>query len=593
MKWYFQPQPDRDGNGAGRDDDADSPGLLDVPEELLHRHGARVLRPGHASIVPDYPAPRSTVYRARTLLVPGDLVDEDPDFLQAVRDALADTGMTLVLPEDDGGTDRGPERGDPDVFRALRALPRVAVLVPREDYGKPVEIDAWTALQTLRAATAPDPRTAGGASDPAPHRLDQAKVARIELEHLLAGSAITGAPIGRPGGGIAGGPGGSDGPSATGSYLFSGGDPRTPVGVFLDPPWRRPADECAARYGRRAVVAVFDTGGAPHPWLDVSADGAGGFATVPDGFIAVDEPIQAVIRAASEQAAALGDRPRRVIKDAWDGPMLDSPLLGELNPAYGHSTAIAGIVRQVAPDARVLAVRVMGGDDTLYEGDVICALSQLAARIALAEPGDLAAQVDVLSLSFGYFSESRHDRVLTSGLWQVIQVLLSLGVVVVAAAGNYATTRFWYPAAFAREPLPSDEVPVISVGALNPNGTKAMFSNDGRWVTAWAAGAAVVTTYPTDATASRTPELRVPVNREPAGHWPPGREALDPNDYSAGFVVWSGTSFAAPYAAALVSRSLLDNAAGSAGGLRLDQPGTAERKTRAVAACDHLPGLVT
>jgi hypothetical protein len=37
---------------------------------------------------------------------------------------------------------------------------------------------------------------------------------------------------------------------------------------------------------------------------------------------------------------------------------------------------------------------------------------------------------------------------------------------------------------------------VISVGALNLNGTKAMFSNDGDWVTAFALGAAVVSTYP-------------------------------------------------------------------------------------------------
>ena len=97
--------------------------------------------------------------------------------------------------------------------------------------------------------------------------------------------------------------------------------------------------------------------------------------------------------------------------------------------------------------------------------------------------------VDVVSLSFGYFSESRYDQTVTSGLWTAIEALLSLGVVVVAAAGNFATSREYYPAAFALHPVPPGQVPVISVGALNPNGTKAMFSNDGHWVKAWAQGA--------------------------------------------------------------------------------------------------------
>jgi hypothetical protein len=127
-------------------------------------------------------------------------------------------------------------------------------------------------------------------------------------------------------------------------------------------------------------------------------------------------------------------------------------------------------------------------------------------------------------------------------------------------------------------------VPVISVGALNPNGTKASFSNDGDWVTAWAQGAAVVSTYPVDVDGSRTPELRIPVNRKPPGEWPPGREALDSDDYSGGFAVWSGTSFSAPYLAALVARSLLEGASG----MRLDVPGKQAAAGRAVAALERL-----
>lgn len=627
MKWYFQPRPG--GDGAERDDDDDSaPGLLGLPMALLERHGARALDPGHAAVVDGYPRPRPTVYRTRTLLVPDDLLRDD-NFIATVNEVLRHAGTRLVPPEEGRDADLDTDRGDQRVFEALRRLPRPAVLVPLEGYRRPVRIDAWEALQTLRAATARGNQIVDKASAAREQvTLDKAKVDRIELEHLLIGSAITGSPIDSGGGGIAGGSGnGSDvsGPSTTDSYLFSGGDPRTPVAVFLDPPPRRSPDECASRYGGRPVVAVLDTGVRAHPWLDVTADGAGGYTMPADGFVAIDDKIQAAIDKESQRAAADGDKPRQVIKDAWDRPVADNRLIGELNSALGHCTFIAGIVRQVAPDARVLAVRVMSADDVLYESDIICGLRHLAKRIALAEPDDLVARVDVVSLSFGYFSESQHDKMVTSGLWRAIEVLLSLGVVVVAAAGNYASRRRFYPAAFALEPVPAGQVPVISVGALNPIGTKAMFSNDGGWVTAWGPGACVVSTYPTDVDASRAPELRIPVNRKPAGEWPPGRESLDPNDYSAGFATWSGTSFSAPFAAALVVRSLLEGAVGPGAGLdnpwaeekrrravgmlvvrsllkgtvrpgaglRLDNLGTKEKRRRAVAAYDGLPRRIT
>jgi subtilisin family serine protease len=605
MKWYFQPRPD--GGGAAPDNDDDSPpGLLDLPASLLERHGARVLNPARAGAVDGYPRPRPTVYRARTLLVPDDL-QRGGDFITTANEVLKVAGMILVPPGENVDADLAAGDGDQQVFAELARLPRPAALVPLPGYGRPVDIDAWTALQTLRAAAlqgeqVPNQGEPGAGEAPAAERqliIDKASVDRIELEHLLIGSPITGSPVGEGGGGIAGGPGsGGDasGPTSTSSYLFSGGDPRTPVAVLAEPPSRGRDDACESSYGRRPVIAVLDTGVRAHGWLDVDVNPAGGYTMSPTGFVTWDDRIQAHIRAEGERARANGDRPRQVIKNAWDAPVADCPLIGELNEALGHGTFIAGIVRQVAPEARVLAVRVMRSDDILYEGDIICALGHLAKRIAHARPDDPVAQVDVVSLSFGYFSESAHDRVVTSGLWEAIKALLSLGVVVVAAAGNYATSRKFYPAAFALEPVPEDQVPVISVGALNPNGTKAVFSNDGHWVTAWAVGACVVSTYPIDADASRTPVLRIPVNRMPSGHWPPGREALDPNDYSAGFALWSGTSFAAPYAAALVAKSLLKGAEPDGSGLKLESLETEDKRKRAedkrkraVAACTNLP----
>ena len=573
--WFFQPRHQT----AGPADDSGT-GLISLPAEVLRRHGARVLNPDTAVSVPGFPPPRSTVYRARTLLVPLNL--HHGPTMATFNQVLAGVGMKLQ--PGPAGHDTG--HGNQDVARRMATVPRPAVLAAAAESGGPVLVDAWVALQALRAAAAsPGPAAAG---EPGAARLERADVDQIALEHLLVGSAITGSPAWEHGGGLTAGPGSVTGPASTDSYLFSGGDTRTPVTVLLDPPER----ELPAGYGRRPVVAVLDTGVRAHPWLDVEPAPGGGYDTDPhhdgDGFIEIDHDIQKAILLEGEQAEASGDQPRQVIRHAWDTPVSTDPLIGELGPALGHGTFIAGIVRQVAPRARVLAIRVMHSDDIVYEGDLLTALTALASRVALAEASDPAKMVDVVSLSLGYFSESPAEAAFSTALWQAIQVLLDLGVVVVAAAGNFATTRMFYPAAFAQRPVPAGHVPLISVGALNPNGSRAIFSDGGHWVTAWAAGAAVVSTLPTDVNGSRSPELRLPAHPaapRPAGHEQAShREALDPDDYSRGWAVWSGTSFSAPLLAAYVTRALLAGPADPASGLVLEPCDAQTTTVRALAA---------
>jgi hypothetical protein len=400
-------------------------------------------------------------------------------------------------------------------------------------------------------------------------------VGRIGLEHLLVrsvatpegfceGNDVEASAVGVSAAGasaISGTPftegNALSGPSGGSSYVYNGGGTRTPVALCLRAPDRRAPDGLPAR---RPVVAVLDTGVRAHPWLDVQPDPAGGYLVDPaDGFVMDDPGIQDAIYAEGRfAAAAQGDTSRQLIANAWDGPAVGDPLIGELNDATGHGTFIAGIVRQAAPDARVLSIRVMHADDVVNEGDLLCALALLADRIAAAEDGSMAGMIDVVSLSLGYFDESPADLTQSSGLWQVIQVLLDLGVTVVAAAGNYSTSRRFYPAAFSLQPSP---VPVISVGALNPNGSKALFSDGGRWVGAWAAGAAVVSTFPDDVNGSLTPQVRVDADHGgpgSAGGRPDDREALDPDDFRGGFAAWSGTSFAAPLIAAQLAARLLE-----------------------------------
>jgi hypothetical protein len=532
---------------------------------LFRRHGALVLDPADAVVVDGQPAPEPTVYRAGTLLVPGNLL-QDGDTVASINQVLEHAGMRLIPPAEDPDrgldADSGYRMYGRDRVEMLRELSRPAVLRPLA--GAPVKIDAWAALQTLRAAAAQNSMLAE-------------VVEHLELEHVLTGSAVA-SPAG-----LEAGPGGSD--ISRGAEM--GSYPPTPVVALLHKPERKSATECAERFGRRPVVAVLDTGIRAHSWLGVTAAPGGGYFTDPDGFVAVDLAIQAAIYAEGQHAVACGDLSRHLIKDAADTLISANPLAGKLNPAFGRGTFIAGIVRQVAADARVLAVRVVHSDGIVYEGDIIVALRCLAERIVLAEADDLAAMVDVVSLSLGYFSESR-DGVVTSGLLKAINVLLDLGVVVVAAAGNFATSRRFYPAAFALEPVPAGHLPVISVGVnrhvhdflFQDMALEASERGPGSWITAWGPGGAIISTYPAD--------LRLAADHQTS----------DPDDdFSSGFARWDSPWFGAPQLAAQIARALCTGAEDS-DALRLDLPGlqaaenlaetAAKKAKRAAAAMDRL-----
>jgi len=143
-------------------------------------------------------------------------------------------------------------------------------------------------------------------------------------------------------------------------------------------------------------------------------------------------------------------------------------------------------------------------------------------------------------------------------MYEILERLGECGVSVICSAGNDATARPMFPAAFA--PWADGKggvkatkklVPIVSVGALNPNGTDALFSNAGPWVRAYAPGAAVMSTLPPfqgglEPGARTEAYMRV-------------RESIDPDDFSGTFAVWSGTSFAAPLFAGRVANELVDH----------------------------------
>lgn len=281
--------------------------------------------------------------------------------------------------------------------------------------------------------------------------------------------------------------------------------------------------------GRRPVVAILDTGCGSHTWLD--------------------DVVRHDVRLDGQPIGAVDPATNPEVHHDQDGP-----LDGALDTHSGHGTFIAGVVHQACPDADILSFRAVTSSGVILESEWLRALAQiaeLARRHAAGEPG--GHPIDVLNISMGYYHETPEDPLFDKTLGRVLETLGESGVTVVCSVGNDATAREFFPAAFAPaagESPSRARTPVVSVGALNPNGESvALFSNTGDWVRTYATGAAVLSTVP------RMQGGGQPAARTQAeGH---RRESLDPDDFASGFALWSGTSFAAPLVAGRVAAELV------------------------------------
>ncbi|WP_309619300.1 S8 family serine peptidase [Salinibacterium sp.] len=314
------------------------------------------------------------------------------------------------------------------------------------------------------------------------------------------------------------------------SYGYPGSGGLQPVAFVGEAP-RRTLDK--EYRGRRPVIGTLDTGCGAHPWLDAIVRTRVDIDGVPIGLV---DP--------STDPEIWGDQ--------------FGPLDGALDQVAGHGTFIAGVLRQAAPDADIVAWRVAASDGTAHESDVVNALTgiaELVRRHANGEPEGLP--LDVLSLSMGYYHETpTDDRLLDQTLQELLAVMGRCGTIVVCSAGNDATARPMFPAAFGpwvdgsgpcvQDP---DATSIVSVGALNPNrSTVALFSNTGPWVRVYERGVSVVSTIPVFEAGS------MPAGRTVA--YGLDRDSIDPDDYRGGFAVWSGTSFASPLVAGRLAAQL-------------------------------------
>ncbi|WP_225822049.1 type VII secretion-associated serine protease mycosin [Streptomyces naphthomycinicus] len=137
---------------------------------------------------------------------------------------------------------------------------------------------------------------------------------------------------------------------------------------------------------------------------------------------------------------------------------------------HGHGPGNADGVMGVAPEARILPVRVI-----LEDGDSARAKARTTRGNALADGIRWAADhgADVINLSLGDDSDSAHPEPSED---EAVQYALKKGVVVVASAGNGGDKgdHVSYPAAYPG---------VVAATAVDKYGTRAAFSTR-RWYAA-------------------------------------------------------------------------------------------------------------
>lgn len=511
--------------------------------EHLSRHAGRTLDPDTAVRFQGQRL-HATVYAGSRLLVRPTAQIEA--ILQALRAAADAHQLDIDVDAEDERLVRiareagiGPDEPQPLLLRVE--------LLPRWDAGPVSPPDAWPVLQSYRNR----------------FELGRPERGAVQLDHLLtshtdptnpARAGITGTPYWQVPG-TTGAPYWQV-PGELAQYATPGFGGRTPVIWVGPPPARCPDEELTDR--RRPVVALLDTGVGEHPWL-------------PDDI--VDRyPLCAGLPIGITDPATDPESPGVSI----------NPLVGSLDPTAGHGTFIAGLIRQTCPDANIVAVRVIQGDGIVAEADLLRALNMLWLRqrlaITHAQPDQL---IDIVSLSLGYYHEELSDAEFDPLLLAPLRALASLGVLIVTSAGNDASTRPMYPAAFGPwrgglvPTTTSEELPIVAVGATNPDGSVALFSNAGPWIRAYRPGVSLVSTLPAF-DASRTPSVEL---HRTGVH----RSTVDPDDFRSGFGLWSGTSFAAPILVGEVAQHMI-----STGVLLPDVADPAAAVERGWAAVDKL-----
>jgi subtilisin family serine protease len=199
------------------------------------------------------------------------------------------------------------------------------------------------------------------------------------------------------------------------------------------------------------------------PEAQMLGRGAGALVAIIDTGIDLDHPAL---------AAAIdlpGVEPGVTESPGDDRPeALDTNGDGLVDGSLGHGTHVAGIVHAMAPEARLLPVRVLDSDGV-----------GVAFRVAQGIVAAVARGADVINLSLGLSGPSH-------AVESAIYLARSAGVVVVAAAGNSGVSTVDLPAGY-----PS----VLAIAGTDADDHKAEFSDFGGAVDLAAPAEGILSTY--------------------------------------------------------------------------------------------------
>jgi len=129
--------------------------------------------------------------------------------------------------------------------------------------------------------------------------------------------------------------------------------------------------------------------------------------------------------------------------------------------SIGHGTHVASLIAGancgIAPEAKIISYKVIGGEGAAWNQDIINALNYIY---------NVGYEfIDIINMSLG----GRADATVLTGAYEeaINRVVVERGIPIIVAAGNSGVEEYLYPASFQE---------VITVGAVNFDRTFALFS---------------------------------------------------------------------------------------------------------------------
>jgi thermitase len=168
-------------------------------------------------------------------------------------------------------------------------------------------------------------------------------------------------------------------------------------------------------------------------------------------------------------------------KDFVDNDSTPQEGGSDVDAGFGHGTAVAGIILQVAPRATILPIRVLDRDGSGDLDDVIAAIDWAVQKGA-----------KVINLSLGSVASSE-------ALNSMVNYAASRNIIIVSSAGNQGQANaLTFPARLSRRygTVDSSFGRVYSVGSVNSSSVTSMFSNYSGDLSGVAPGEAIFTSYP-------------------------------------------------------------------------------------------------